>query len=672
VVVVTDLWRRDDGSHGGVGCGVVAPGGRGGVIYRWVCCGGSCGGSGVDGGSGGGSWWCYRWWWQRGEVAADDVGTARDGEWGEGSDRSEYVESDNTEVQVKQPRSVTFNKFDAGVGYLSLGHLNETCIGNQDGQSSFMANADNRNQSEPLAIVGNRTRVHGSYIQNNTSSQTAANVPRSSSTQGTVSLSSDDDIEGNDCSPMANNADNKQQQHIAANQQHDIVISGSDDDDLWSFMSAFDNKRGHQDGQPSSMAKRKRLNPLAFNGNQLQQMAGSSHNTLVQQQSAGGVIQHPNNAITPTLVIGRDSDRLHPSFPPQLTRSTFVQAPWNKSPGEFSSGSMEIITIEDDEPVQRRSSSSPPKPPKSSSGAARRQYRAAPRSSSVHAFCRHLCQHHVPSTATAAIVSVICQVNDHDFDGLGGFSALDLYEYFEQLSFFDGEAWMPCVKGLSSVCLLAFKIIPSCLLLAAFIANVATHGRSAIGVGEVDDGPRHKKEPVEFSSGSMEMQFGAVGSSRRRQKSVFASVPAIGGRQPIEIITIEDDESVQRRSSSRPPKLRESSSGAARRQYRAAARLSSVHAVGGSQTSSSNTNNSMHPTQMAATPRSKPLPTIHILSGIRSSSSTIGNTSGLSNVSASVQRELDRRTHDRFTKIGLLTARYGIFFCVITIYMVIC
>nr|GEZ14395.1 hypothetical protein [Tanacetum cinerariifolium] len=155
----------------------------------------------------------------------------------------------------------------------------------------------------------------------------------------------------------------------------------------------------------------------------------------------------------------------------------------------------------------------------------------------------------------------------------------------------------------------------------------------------------------------MEMQFGAVGSSRRRQKSVFASVPAIGGRQPIEIITIEDDESVQRRSSSRPSKSRESSSGAARRQYRAAARLSSVHAVGGSRTSSSNTNNSMHPIQMAATPRSKPLPTIHILSGIRSSSSTIGNTSGLSNVSAYVQRELDRRTHDRFTKIGLLTAR---------------
>nr|GEW31799.1 protein rolling stone-like isoform X2 [Tanacetum cinerariifolium] len=43
-------------------------------------------------------------------------------------------------------------------------------------------------------------------------------------------------------------------------------------------------------------------------------------------------------------------------------------------------------------------------------------------------------------------------------------------------SLFDGEAWMPCVKGLSPVCLLAFRIIASCLLLAASIADVATHG----------------------------------------------------------------------------------------------------------------------------------------------------------------------------------------------------
>ncbi|GJY03550.1 hypothetical protein Tco_0369490, partial [Tanacetum coccineum] len=46
--------------------------------------------------------------------------------------------------------------------------------------------------------------------------------------------------------------------------------------------------------------------------------------------------------------------------------------------------------------------------------------------------CRHLCQHHVPSVATAVIVSAVCQANDHGFDGLGGFSALDLYEYFKQ------------------------------------------------------------------------------------------------------------------------------------------------------------------------------------------------------------------------------------------------
>ncbi|PWA64980.1 hypothetical protein CTI12_AA339430 [Artemisia annua] len=43
-------------------------------------------------------------------------------------------------------------------------------------------------------------------------------------------------------------------------------------------------------------------------------------------------------------------------------------------------------------------------------------------------------------------------------------------------SLFDGEAWMPCVKGLSPVWLLAFRIIASCLLLAASIADVVTHG----------------------------------------------------------------------------------------------------------------------------------------------------------------------------------------------------
>ncbi|GJW30102.1 hypothetical protein Tco_0046977 [Tanacetum coccineum] len=47
--------------------------------------------------------------------------------------------------------------------------------------------------------------------------------------------------------------------------------------------------------------------------------------------------------------------------------------------------------------------------------------------------CRHLCQHHVPSPATTVIVLVICQANDHGFVGLGGFSALGLYDHFKQL-----------------------------------------------------------------------------------------------------------------------------------------------------------------------------------------------------------------------------------------------
>ncbi|GJX69872.1 hypothetical protein Tco_0307043 [Tanacetum coccineum] len=51
-------------------------------------------------------------------------------------------------------------------------------------------------------------------------------------------------------------------------------------------------------------------------------------------------------------------------------------------------------------------------------------------------FCHHLCQHHVLSAATAAIVSAVCQSNDHGFGGLCSFSALDLYEYFEQLDLF--------------------------------------------------------------------------------------------------------------------------------------------------------------------------------------------------------------------------------------------
>ncbi|GJR87159.1 putative pre-16S rRNA nuclease isoform X2 [Tanacetum coccineum] len=38
--------------------------------------------------------------------------------------------------------------------------------------------------------------------------------------------------------------------------------------------------------------------------------------------------------------------------------------------------------------------------------------------------------------ATAVIVSAVCQANDHGFGGVGGFHALDLYEYFKQLDLF--------------------------------------------------------------------------------------------------------------------------------------------------------------------------------------------------------------------------------------------
>ncbi|KAI7739556.1 hypothetical protein M8C21_014560, partial [Ambrosia artemisiifolia] len=43
-------------------------------------------------------------------------------------------------------------------------------------------------------------------------------------------------------------------------------------------------------------------------------------------------------------------------------------------------------------------------------------------------------------------------------------------------SLYDGEAWIPCVKGLSPIWLMAFRIGASCLLLAASIADLATHG----------------------------------------------------------------------------------------------------------------------------------------------------------------------------------------------------
>ncbi|GJR66280.1 gag protein [Tanacetum coccineum] len=88
----------------------------------------------------------------------------------------------------------------------------------------------------------------------------------------------------------------------------------------------------------------------------------------------------------------------------------------------------------------------------------------------------------MPSAATAvtaAIVSVVCQANDHDFGGLGGFSELCDFDVF----FGDFERFwhihmnIPMSNGLRPVCLLAFRIIPSCLLLATSTANVATHGR---------------------------------------------------------------------------------------------------------------------------------------------------------------------------------------------------
>ncbi|GJV48388.1 hypothetical protein Tco_1438600 [Tanacetum coccineum] len=54
-------------------------------------------------------------------------------------------------------------------------------------------------------------------------------------------------------------------------------------------------------------------------------------------------------------------------------------------------------------------------------------------SQSVTKFCRYLCQHHVPSAATAAIVFAVCQANDHGFGGLGGFSALGtVTSFFER------------------------------------------------------------------------------------------------------------------------------------------------------------------------------------------------------------------------------------------------
>nr|GEU28601.1 ribonuclease H-like domain-containing protein [Tanacetum cinerariifolium] len=65
--------------------------------------------------------------------------------------------------------------------------------------------------------------------------------------------------------------------------------------------------------------------------------------------------------------------------------------------------------------------------------------------------------------ATAAIVFAVCQANDHGFGGLGGFSVL----------------------GTKPSLLIGFQNHTLMLLLAAFIAIVATHRKSALGVGEV-------------------------------------------------------------------------------------------------------------------------------------------------------------------------------------------
>nr|KAJ0202139.1 hypothetical protein LSAT_V11C600333340 [Lactuca sativa] len=43
-------------------------------------------------------------------------------------------------------------------------------------------------------------------------------------------------------------------------------------------------------------------------------------------------------------------------------------------------------------------------------------------------------------------------------------------------SLYDGESWMPCLKGLSPFWLMGFRMISFCLILAASIADVATHG----------------------------------------------------------------------------------------------------------------------------------------------------------------------------------------------------
>nr|KAJ0194337.1 hypothetical protein LSAT_V11C800435820 [Lactuca sativa] len=43
-------------------------------------------------------------------------------------------------------------------------------------------------------------------------------------------------------------------------------------------------------------------------------------------------------------------------------------------------------------------------------------------------------------------------------------------------SLYDGESWMPCLKGLSPFWLMGFRMISFCLILVASIADVVTHG----------------------------------------------------------------------------------------------------------------------------------------------------------------------------------------------------
>nr|GEV94316.1 hypothetical protein [Tanacetum cinerariifolium] len=215
-------------------------------------------------------------------------------------------------------------------GISSIIPFDDGKMGNQDGRLSSVANLDNRNQSNPLVYVVYQQLKLESHMPDH-AQHSAFGVPGASST-------------------------------------HSMIYSTSNNDDLSSILFGLDDKNGNQGGQSSFMAiadNRNQSKPLAIVGNQQQQITSYMQNNTSSQ--------------TTDNVLGGSSTQ------GTLTRSTFVQAPWNKSPspvnitvkeelGEFSSGSMvmpiKIITIEDNEPVQRRSSSRPPKLRESSSGAA--------------------------------------------------------------------------------------------------------------------------------------------------------------------------------------------------------------------------------------------------------------------------------------------------------------